>query len=206
MSDPRDGSRPKSDPTDKRVKELREKAMDTLADVAVHVQRLEEIGERIGITPELVDGVGEHLYRAVVTQMDFAAKVVERSYEAAERLWQQGASMRRAERFFRVDIRPGSERADFHFTVCNSSLRSADVEVEVTFAPAKAASVVVGTRHLHPRQETSVEVTVDGSKLKKGRAFVSAQHGGDVRATLVHSGGQRIALPRTYFEVWVHAK
>ncbi len=205
MSDPQDGSRPESDPTDERVKQLRDKALDTLADVAVHVQRLEEIGERLGITPELVDGVGEHLYRAVVAQMDFAAKVVERSYATAERLWQQRASLQRAERFHRVDIRPGAEMGDFHFTVCNSSLRSADVEVEVTFAPADAARVVVGTRHLHPQQETSVEVTIDGSKLKSGNAFVNAQHGGDVRATLVHSGGQRIALPRTYFEVWVHA-
>jgi hypothetical protein len=205
MSDPERGGRPESDPTDERVEHLREKAMDLLADATVHVQRLEEIGERLGLTPDLVDGVGDHLYRAVVAQMDFAAKVMERSYVAAERLWQQRGSHRRSERFHRVDIRPGTLQGSFHFSVRNSSLRSADVEAHVTFVPKSAASIVVGSRHLHSKQETSVEVTIDGSKfLSPGGTLVAAQHGGDVRTWLVHAGGQRIELPRTYFEVWVH--
>jgi hypothetical protein len=206
MSDPERGSRPESDPTDERVEHLREKAMDLLADATVHVQRLEEIGERLGITPDLVEGVGDQLYRAAIAQMDFAAKVMERSFVAAERLWQSRGAHRRGERFHRVDIGPGATRASFHFTVRNASLRSADVEAHVAFVPKDAVSLVVGTRHLHSKQETSVEVTLDGSKLlAPGGTFVAAQHAGDVSAWLVHAGGQRIELPRTYFEVWVHA-
>jgi len=75
---------PAINPTDGRVRRLRDKAMDLLADARIHVQRLEEIGEHLGLTPDLVEGMGDDLYRAVVAQMDFAAKVFERTQIAAE--------------------------------------------------------------------------------------------------------------------------
>jgi hypothetical protein len=198
MSDRRRDGRPEYDPADARVARLRDRAMDLLADATVHVQRLEEIGERLGLTPDLADGVGDHLYHAIVAQLDLAAKVVERSHVAAERVLQLGADRWSGEsRFQRVDVKRG-ERARYAFTVRNASIRTAKVEVELRFVPSDAATVAIGTKTLHGRHSTSVEVTFDGAKLGAG------PHAGEVHVVLVHGVDQRLELPRRCFEVWVH--
>ena len=189
---------PAIDPTDRRVHRLRDKAMDLLADARIHVQRLEEIGEHLGLTPDLVEGMGDELYRAVVAQMDFAAKVFERSQVAAERFMQLHGPRRASGHFHRVDIRPPNDRGNFDFTVCNASSRSARVEVKIEFVPDGAAHDKVGTQHLKGGQQTSVEVEIAGSNLKPG------VHPGEVRVVLEHPDHHRVELPRQYFEVWVH--
>jgi hypothetical protein len=201
MSDRQRGSRPEYNPTDARVVKLRERAMDLLADATVHVQRLEEIGERLGFTPDLADGVGDHLYTAIVAHLDLAAKVVERSQVAAERLVQLGADRWRNEpRFTRVEV-PSDGKKSFEFSVRNASIRTAMVEVSVHFAPKDAVDATrIGTKTLQSGRTTSVQITIDGTKLK------SETYAGEVRVVLVHAGDQRLELPCRFFEVWVQSK
>ena len=201
MSDPQRGSLPEHNPTDARVVKLRGRAMDLLADATVHVQRLEEIGERLGLTPDLVDGVGDHLYQAVVAQLDLAAKVAERSHVAAERLLQLGVDRWRNEpRFVRVGVK-SSGKESFDFTVRNASLRAARVDVEVHFAPKDAVQPPrIGAKTLQGGRTTSVRITIDasGDKLKSNTTYT-----GEIHVVLVHAGDQRVELARRHFEVWV---
>jgi hypothetical protein len=195
----RDDERPDSVPADRRARQLRDRAMDLLADASVHVQRLEEIGERLGLTPDLVDGVGDHLYEAVVAQLDLAAKVMERSRVAAERLWQLGAS-RKQDRFFRVVLEPGGH-VRFDFRVRNASIRAATVECETRFHRKHLVVTRVGNPNLKGREETSVEVTV--YQQRDGKELDEEVYHGDVDVTLVHGSHQRVKLPPVRFEVWV---
>jgi hypothetical protein len=208
MSDREREDGPEIDPADHRVRRLRAKAMDLLADARVHVQRLEEIGEHLGLTPDLVDGVGDHLYHAVVAQLDLAAKLAERSQVVAERFLQRRASPPPKDSFHRLEIRPPSKSASFHFTVRNGSLRATDVTVPVEFVPQWAVDVVVGAPHLKGGQQTSVEVTITAEKAPerdgaRERKLEPGVHLGEVRVTLEHPG-HRVDLPRRYFEVWVY--
>jgi hypothetical protein len=209
MSDRERDDGPETDPADRRVRRLRAKAMDLLADARIHVQRIEEIGEHLGWTPDLVDGVGDHLYHAVVAQLDFAAKVVERSHFAAERFLQLRASRRGRDSFNRIDIRHPDDRVSFDFTVRNGSIRSTRVDVKVEFVPHWAVSVTVGARHLRAGQQTSVEITIAGSKADEGHGDRKVRlepgvHPGEVRVVLENPDGHRVELRRRYFEVWVH--
>jgi hypothetical protein len=201
MTDRQRGSRPEHNPTDARVAKLRDRAMDLLADATVHVQRLEEIGERMGLKPDLADGVGDQLYTAIVAQLDLAATVVERSHVAAERLLQLGADRWRNEpRYIRVDVpRDGKKRIEF--TVRNASIRTATVDVSLRFAPKDAVGAPrIGAKTLQAGRTTTVQITIDGSMLK------SETYAGEIRVALVHAGGQRLELPCRFFEVWVEPK
>jgi hypothetical protein len=195
--------RPDVEPADRRAKELREKAMDLLAEASIHVQRLEEIGERLGLTPSLADGIGDHLYSAVVAQLDLAAKVVERSHVAAERLLQLGAS-RKQRRFFRLELGADERSVRFHFDVHNASIRTATVEARVLFVPS-LAELEIGNAHLQGRHQTSVEVTIHRSK-QGVPALEAGVHFGEVAVALLHGGGQRVNLPPVRFEVWVRKR
>jgi hypothetical protein len=195
MNDQDGDDQPESEPADRRAKNLRERAMDLLADTSIHVQRLQEISERAGLAPDLLDGVGDRLYEMVIAQLDLAATVAERSHAAAERLLQYGAS-RKQPRFHRLVLEPDQPSVRFDFSVHNASLRSAAVEAHVEFVPG-GANYEVGHRHLPSGQHTSIEVTIHRSKMEAG------VHAGAVDVTLVHAGRQRVTLRRVGFEVWV---
>ena len=56
-----EAKRPKPRPADLTAKELRDRAMDLLAGAAVHAERIGSAAEKLGLTPDLLDGVGDYL-------------------------------------------------------------------------------------------------------------------------------------------------
>ncbi|HEX7843621.1 MAG TPA: hypothetical protein VF469_39380, partial [Kofleriaceae bacterium] len=81
-------------PTDTRVQGLRERAMDLIADASIHAERINAAAARLGLTPDLLNGMGDQLYEAAVAQLDVASKILERSQAIVDRLFELGARRR----------------------------------------------------------------------------------------------------------------
>jgi hypothetical protein len=77
---------PRQKPADREAGAIRERAMGLLADAAVHAQRISAAAEKLGLTPDLVDGLGDQMYEAAVAQLDVVSKILERSQTIADRL------------------------------------------------------------------------------------------------------------------------
>src|SRR5205807_1846371 len=106
--------------------------LELLADAAVHAERINAAAARLGLTPDLVEGLGDHLYEAAVAQLDVASKILERSQAIVERLFDLGARQLEPGRLLRIDVVPG-QPAHVQFVVRNAALEAATVEVDATW-------------------------------------------------------------------------
>jgi hypothetical protein len=185
-------------PTDTRVQGLRERAMDLIADASIHAERINAAAARLGLTPDLLNGIGDQLYEAAVAQLDVASKILERSQAIADRLFELGT--RRPEpatSLVRVDVtcgQPGSLR----FVVRNAAREAAAVQVVVECDGGLALAARVGRRQLDGGRETSVEIPIPTDQALPGKVYA-----GTAKLALIYATERRVELPRRDFEIWV---
>lgn len=191
-------SEPDKNPTDDKVKRLRERTLDLVADAAVHVQRLDGVAKQLGLTPDLVDGLGDYLYEAAVAQLEVASKVLERSQGIADRLLELAGQRLATTRFARIDAQAG-DPARFDFVIRNPSDHVATVEVEIEAADSQPQAQV-GQRQLPGRRETAVEIQLATAASDAGRVFAMV-----IRVYLVYERGRRVELAPHELELWVRA-
>src|SRR6185436_2098430 len=98
---------PRPSPADGKTRAIRERAMELLAGASLHAERIQAAAEKLGLTPDLLDGIGDHVYEAVVAQLDIASKVLERSQAIADRLLDLGGRRGGAGGLIRVDVERG---------------------------------------------------------------------------------------------------
>ncbi|HEY6179349.1 MAG TPA: hypothetical protein VIX73_33070, partial [Kofleriaceae bacterium] len=91
---------------DHKVQAIRSRALELLADAAIHAERINDAAARLGLSPDLVEGLGDHLYEAAVAQLDVASKILERSQAIADRLFDLGARQLDS-RLMRIDVAHG---------------------------------------------------------------------------------------------------
>ena len=182
---------------DGRARQLRERALDLLADASVHAERLNATAEKLGVTPALLDGLGDQLYEAAVAQLDVASKILERSQTIVDRLFELGARQLEASRLERIDVEP-DRPAQVRFVVRNRAPRDAQVEVEVEWDGAARLTPRIGREKLPGDRETSVEIVVPASGLARGRIYA-----GTARVRLRYAEQRTVELPRHDFEIWV---
>jgi len=195
-----DGSPGASDhgPADTRVQGLRDRAMDLIADASIHAERINAAAEKLGLTPDLLNGIGDQLYEAAVAQLDVASKILERSQAIVDRLFELGT--RRLEPtsgLVRLDVtrgQPGSLR----FVVRNAAPTTAAVNVVVECDGGLVLAARVGRRQLEGGRETSVEVPIPTDQVEPGKVYA-----GTARLALVYDTVRRVELPRRDFEIWV---
>lgn len=194
-----EAKRPEPRPADQTAQVLRDRAMNLLADAAVHAERIGAAAERLGLTPDLLDGVGDQLYEAAVAQLDLAARILERAQSIADRLLDLGEQRFEARPLLRLDVKPG-EPVALRFVVHNAALQSARVDVAVEAAWDAAAPVVckVGQPQLPGRRQTSVELTIAPEQLKPREVYA-----GTVHISLEYDARRRVQLPDREFEIWV---
>ena len=188
---------PRQRDADGKVQTIRGRALELLADASVHAERIHEAAARLGLTPDLVDGLGDHLYEAVVAQLDVASKILERSQAIADRLFDLGARQLDASRLMRIDVAPGRP-AHVRFVVRNTAPATASVEVDATWDGDGALAPRVGRPQLAGGRETAVEIAIDGDRLRAGRIYA-----GSAELRLCYEGGRKLALRRHDFEIWV---
>jgi hypothetical protein len=188
---------PKQRPADGKAQVIRERAMELLADASLHAERLGAAAARLGLTPDLLDGIGDQLYDAAVAQLDVASKILERSHAIADRLLELSAGHLGSSRLLRIDVEPGTP-AQLRFVVRNPSPRAAQVAVEVTWdgdAPLRAR---IGRPQLPGGRETSVEIAIPSDRVEAGRVYA-----GTAVVRLAYDAHRIVELPRHDFEIWV---
>lgn len=189
---------PDHGPTDTRVLGLRERAMDMIADASLHAERIHAAAERLGLTPDLLNGIGDQLYEAAVAQLDVASKILERSQAIVDRLFELGARrLEPASGLVRLDVtrgQPGSLR----LVVRNAAREAAAVEVVVECDGGLVLAARVGRRQLDGGRETSVEIPIPTDQVEPGKVYA-----GTATLALVYGTVRRVELPRRDFEIWV---
>lgn len=189
-------------PTDRKVQGLRERAMDLLADASIHAERINTAAESLGLTPDLLDGIGDQIYQAAVAQLDVASKILERSQAIVDRLFELGA--RRFDLgsglgsgLIRLDVTRG-EPAALRFAVRNAARDAAAVNVVVECDGGLRLAARVGRRQLDGGRETSVEIPIPVDQVEPGKVYA-----GTAQLALVYDPARRVELPRRDFEIWV---
>jgi hypothetical protein len=199
-SDETSGAEPETNPADRKAEKIRERTLDLLANVAVHVQRMEDVARKLGLTADLVDGVGDYLYESVVAQLDLASKIVDRSQAVADRLLDLGAEKIESSRYLRIEGQVGTPARHF-FVVANASAKTAHVKVAIESASLGGrVSAKPGKSELPGRQETGVEIVIDTAGLDASRVY-----SGRIRVTLDYEVGGPRELPVRDFELWLRA-
>jgi hypothetical protein len=187
---------PNDRPSDGKARVIRERAMELLADASLHAERVGAAAARLGLTPDLLDGIGDQLYDAAVAQLDIASKILERSHAIADRLLELSAGRLDASRLLRLDVDPGSP-AQLRFAVRNPSPRPADVAVEVGWDGEPALRARIGRPQLPGGRETSVAIAIPTDRVEPGRVYAGTAV---VRLAYDH---RTVELPRHDFEIWV---
>lgn len=182
---------------DRKAQAIRDRALELLAGASLHAQRVGDAATRLGLTPDLVDGLGDQLYEAAVAQLDIASKILERSQVIADRLFELGAARLEPSRLMRVDVE-GGRPASLRFVVRNASGSAADVAVDVTWDGPGPLAAQIGRAALAADRETWVEVRVPADRLELGKVYA-----GTARIRLTGGGGRAIELPCRDFEIWV---
>jgi len=192
--------RPKPRLADETAQQLREHALDLLASAAVHAERIGDAAEKLGLTPDLLDGVGDTLYEAAVAQLDLASTILERSQTIADRLLDLGARRFETRPLARFDVKAG-EPAALRFVVHNVSPKPATVTVELDteWDDGPPLEPTIGRSPLAGGRQTSVELVVPPRYLERRNVYA-----GTARISLLYESGRRVRLPRHDFEVWVH--
>jgi hypothetical protein len=195
-----EAKRPKPRLADDAAQRLRDHALNLLADAAIHAERLGSAAEKLGLTPDLLDGVGDQLYEAAVAQLDIASKVLERSQVIADRLLELGERRFETRPLARFDVKPG-EAATLRFVVHNVSPKQANVKVELEadWDTHEKLEPTIGREQLAGGRQTMVEFVVPPSYLERRTVYA-----GTARISLFYESGRRVRLPRHDFEVWVH--
>lgn len=188
---------PKHDHADRKARVIRERAMELLAGASLHAERINAAAEKLGLTPELLDGIGDHLYEAAVAQLDVASQILQRSQAIADRLFELGARRLEPSRLLRVDVDPGKP-AHLRFAVCNRSLHTAQVTVEAAWDGGAPLSPRIGRPELHGGRETSVEIAIPTDRIQPGAVYA-----GTARIRLAYEAERSVELPRHDFEIWV---
>ena len=181
---------------DHKARALRARALELLADASLHAERINQAAERLGLTPDLVDGLGDHLYEAAVAQLDVASKILERSQAIADRLFDVGARQIEASRLMRIDVAPGRP-ALVRFVVRNTAPGTAGVAVDATWDGGGELAARIGRSELAAGRETAVEIAIAGDRLRPGRVYA-----GSAQVRLCYAG-RAIEPPRRDFEIWV---
>jgi hypothetical protein len=194
-SDPSDS--PGQGGADRKARAIRDRAMELVADASVHAERISAAAERLGLTPDLLDGVGDQLYQAAVAQLDVASKSLERSQRIVDRLFEIGARQLEASRLLRIDVAPGAA-AHLRFVVRNPSPRAAAVSVEAEWDGGAPLAPRVGRPALPGGRETSIEIAIAAGAVERGRVYA-----GSARVRMAYDGQRSIELPRHDFEIWV---
>lgn len=193
----RDPSEPGRGPADARARALRERAMDLIADASIHTERISAAAEKLGLTPDLLSGIGDQLYQAAVAQLDVASKILERSQAIVDRLFELGAERLPSSRLTRLDVTRG-QPASLRFVVGNASQEPATVDAVVEWDAGLPITARVGRRQLQGGRETSVEIAIPTDQVEPGRVYA-----GTARLALVYATARRVELPRRDFEIWV---
>jgi hypothetical protein len=188
---------PKHRPADAKAQVIRDRAMELLADASLHAERLGAAAARLGLTPDLLDGIGDQLYDAAVAQLDVASRILERSHAIAERLLELSGGRIEPSRLLRLDVEPGAP-AQLRFVVRNPSPRTAEVAVEVAWDGEPALRARIGRPQLPGGRETSVAIAIPGERLEPGRVYA-----GTATVRLAYEANRRVELPRHDFEIWV---
>jgi hypothetical protein len=197
-----EAKRPSPRPADLTAQLLRERAMEMLAAATVHAERIGAAAEKLGLTPDLLDGVGDQLYDAAVAQLDLASKVLERAQSIADRLLDLGEKRFESRTLLRIDVADGGP-AVVRFDVCNPSLQSAKVVVTVNaeWEIDEEVERKVGQPQLPGKRQTSVEIKISPEHIKK-----RAVYAGTVRVALEYDAQHRVQLPDREFEIWVEGR
>jgi hypothetical protein len=182
---------------DHKARAIRERAMELLADASLHAERINAAAEKLGLTPDVLDGVGDALYEAAVAQLDVASKILERSQAIVDRLFELGARQLEAGRLLRIDAEPGAP-AHLRFVVRNPSTRPAEVSVEVEWDGGAPPRPRIGRPQLPAGRETSVEIAFPAPALERGRVYA-----GTARVRLGQDGQRPVERLRHDFEIWV---
>lgn len=189
-------------PTDRKVQGLRERAMDLIADASIHAERINAAAESLGLTPDLLGGIGDQLYQAAVAQLDVASKILERSQAIVDRLFELGARrfdpcLGSGPGLTRLDVTRG-EPAALRFVVRNAARDAAAVNVVVECDGGLRLAARVGRRRLDGGRETSVEIPIPVDQVEPGKVYA-----GTAQLALVYDTARRVELPRRDFEIWV---
>jgi hypothetical protein len=169
--------------------------MDLLANAAIHAQRLDDAARRLGLSPDLVDGLGDHLYEAAVVQLDVASKILERSQLLVDRLFDLGASRGDSPGFRRVDVKAGEvNRIDL--VVHNALQQTAQVDLAIEWDGGQA-SWRVGQPSLPGHRDTAAEIELPAT-LVAGKVYPMV-----VKVSLTYDSGRRVELPPREYEIWV---
>lgn len=196
-----DPPQPVHDPADAKAQRVRERAMDLLASAALHAQRLDAAARRIGLTPDLVDGLGDHLYAAAIAQLDVVSKILERSQVLADRLLDLGfprGGEREPSRFQRIDASVG-QPARIDLVVRNPEDQTATVDVKLAWSPPSATPPpkwAVGQPRLPGRRETALEITIPAVAAAGVYPMLAT-------VTLGYPGGRQHTLVTREYEIWV---
>jgi hypothetical protein len=199
MTEKKSGDAPAGNSTDDRAEKMRERSSDLLAAAAMHVQRVEDIAEKLGLTADLVEGIGDELYEAVVSQLELASKIVERSQIVADRLLQRRPHEGAGDRLLKIEARAG-DVARATYVLSNDSGRTAKVNVRIEGKALKGiAQGQSGRRRLEAGGETFVEITIETKCLDPEKVYV-----GSACAKLSPvDGSGRVEHRRRDFELWV---
>lgn len=193
--------RPNPRPADLTAQRLRDRAMEMLAAATVHAERIGAAAEKLGLTPDLLDGVGDQLYDAAVAQLDLASKILERAQSIADRLLDLGEKRFETRTLTRVDVEAG-EPAVLRFVVENVSALSAKVVITVdgTWDVDEPIGRKVGQETLPGRRQTSVEISISADHIKK-----CAVYAGTVHVSLDYDS-RKVQLADREFEIWVEGR
>lgn len=182
---------------DDKVQAVRARALELLADASIHAERIHAAAARLGLTPDLVDGLGDHLYEAAVAQLDVASKILERSQAIIDRLFDLGARQLEPGRLLRIDVARG-DPAYVRFVVRNTAPGAASVAVAASWDGAGELVARVGRPQLPGDRETAVEIAIARERLEPGRVYA-----GTAQVRLGYDTGRTVELPRRDFEIWV---
>jgi hypothetical protein len=191
------GEGPKQGGADDKAQAIRGRALELLADASIHAERIQQAAARLGLTPDLVDGLGDQLYEAAVAQLDVASKILERSQAIADRLFDLGARQSEPSRLMRIDVAPGRP-AQIRFVVRNTALGTASVEIAASWDGDGALAPRIGRPQLAGGRETAVEIAIAGDRLRPGRIYA-----GSAEIRLGYDGARSTQLRRHDFEIWV---
>ena len=195
-----EAKRPKPRPADQTAQLLRDRAMDMLAAAAVHAERVGAAAEKLGLTPDLLDGVGDQLYEAVA-QLDLASKVLERAQAIADRLLDLGEKRFEVRTLLRLDVKAGDPAA-LRFVVYNAAQQSAKVDVTVDAGWDIDEPVVrtVGQPLLPGQRQTWVAIIISSEHIKKRAVYAGTAH------VSLEYDSRRVQLPDREFEIWVDGR
>jgi hypothetical protein len=194
---------PVDDPADAKAQRVRERAMDLLASAAVHAQRLDAAARRIGLTPDLVDGVGDHLYEAAIAQLDVVSKILERSQVLADRLLDLAVPRGREpaqSRFQRIDASL-DQPTRIDLVIRNPDEQAATVHVKLDWTPPSTTpppTWQVGQPRLPGGRETALEITIPAVRRAGVYPMLAT-------VTLCYPGGREHTLAVRELEIWVRA-